>query len=120
MRQESQVVMVLKASSQSYAGSIDSALGWSPGGHKALVCEQRLQIIVFDDDVPLNAYTRRCPIACSEPRSHFRGTQTRMVVPQVSFDSIAIVPFTSRTRSPMLMSPSPPLIIATSASKPIP
>src|SRR5215467_9922788 len=60
------------------------------------------------------------PAARAEPCSDLKGTQTWIVVPAAGFDSIAIVPLTSRTRSRMLVSPRPPPFIAVLISKPAP
>ena len=49
-----------------------------------------------------------------------RGTRAWIVVPQFGCDSIVMVPFTSFSRSSMLMRPSPRLVLAASRSKPAP
>jgi len=43
-----------------------------------------------------------------------------IVVPPIGFESIAIVPFTNRTRSLMLVRPSPLPCFTASTSKPLP
>jgi hypothetical protein len=46
-------------------------------------------------------------LACSVPFPADRGMRTLISVPDCAFDVIEIVPFSSRTRSCMLTSPSP-------------
>src|SRR5215469_7123990 len=60
------------------------------------------------------------PAAHAELCSDLKGTQTWIVVPAVGFDSITIVPLTSRTRSRMLVSPRPRPFITVLISKPAP
>src|SRR6516164_10800758 len=54
------------------------------------------------------------------PGSDSSGTRTWIVVPPIGLESMAIVPFTSRTRSRMLVRPRPFPCNAASVSNPLP
>ncbi len=60
------------------------------------------------------------PAARIEPLPALSGTRAQMVVPRWGCDSIERVPFTSFTRSRMLIRPRPRLSLAASLSKPTP
>src|SRR5258705_376922 len=60
------------------------------------------------------------PAARIESLPALNGTRALMVVPRLGCDTIEKVPFTSFTRSCMLIRPKPGLLLAASPSKPTP
>ena len=70
------------------------------------------------DQVPFEA--RSYPAARIESHTGLRGARAWMVVPQFGCELIESVPFTSFSRSSMLMRPRPRLSFDVSRSKPAP